>query len=94
MPNALDTFRAQQEAADHVYGRLQEITDLLARLQCQVDAVTADAELRATPAPARSRVGWNGFRRPSRTSGASANRSGNGSGRTSGAGGYSPWGSR
>ena len=32
MPNALDTFRAQREAADHVYGRLQEITDLLARL--------------------------------------------------------------
>jgi hypothetical protein len=47
MPNALDTFRAQREAADHVYGRLQEITDLLARLQGQVDAVTADAELRA-----------------------------------------------
>jgi len=45
--NALDTFRAQREAADHVYGRLQEITDLLARLQSQVDAVTANAELQA-----------------------------------------------
>jgi hypothetical protein len=30
-----------------VYGRLQEITGLLARLQGQVDAVTANAELRA-----------------------------------------------
>jgi hypothetical protein len=47
MPNALDTFRAQREAADHVYARLTEITDLLARLQSQVDAVTANAELRA-----------------------------------------------
>ena len=47
MPNALDTFRAQREAADHVYGSLQEITHLLARLQGQVDAVTANAELRA-----------------------------------------------
>ena len=55
MPNALDTFRAQREAADHVYGRLQEITDLLARLQGQVDAVTADAELRAL---LRQEQGW------------------------------------
>jgi hypothetical protein len=47
MPNALDTFRAQREAADHVHARLTEITDLLARLQSQVDAVTANAEMRA-----------------------------------------------
>lgn len=47
MPNALDTFRAQREAADQVYARLTEITDLLARLQSQVDAITANTEMRA-----------------------------------------------
>ena len=47
MPNALDAFRAQREAADNVYARLVEITDLFARVQSQADAVTANAELRA-----------------------------------------------
>jgi len=47
MPNALDTFRAQREAADQVYTRLTEITDLLTQLQRRVDAVTANTELRA-----------------------------------------------
>lgn len=33
MPNALDIFRAQQEAADHVHARLTEISGLLAQLR-------------------------------------------------------------
>lgn len=47
MPNAIDTFRAQREAADAVYERLQEIAGLLAEVRGQVDAVANNAELRA-----------------------------------------------
>jgi hypothetical protein len=45
--NALDTFRAQREAADQVHARLTEVAQLLARLTKQVDAIAANAELRA-----------------------------------------------
>lgn len=47
MPNALDTFRAQREAADAVYERLQEITELLTHVRTQVDSMAGNAELRA-----------------------------------------------
>lgn len=47
MPNAIDTFRAQREAADAVYERLQEIAGLLTLVRNQVDAVAGNAELRA-----------------------------------------------
>jgi hypothetical protein len=47
MPNALDAFRAQREATDAVCERLQEIAGLLTHVQKQVDAVAANAELRA-----------------------------------------------
>jgi hypothetical protein len=47
MPNALDTFRAQREAAEQVHARLMEISELLARLQDEVEAVTSNTELRA-----------------------------------------------
>ena len=47
MPNAIETFRAQREAADAVHGRLQEIAGLLADVRSQVDAVANNAELRA-----------------------------------------------
>jgi hypothetical protein len=47
MPNAIDAFRAQREAAEEVYERLQEISALLAVVRTQVDAVAGNAELRA-----------------------------------------------
>ena len=47
MPNAIDTFRAQREAAEAVYERLQEISAVLAAVRTQVDAVAGNAELRA-----------------------------------------------
>jgi hypothetical protein len=47
MPNAIDTFRAQREAADGVYERLQEISGLLAQVRKEVDAVAGNADLRA-----------------------------------------------
>lgn len=47
MPNAIDTFRAQREAADAVHERLQEISGLLKLVRTQVDAVAGNAELRA-----------------------------------------------
>ena len=47
MPNAIDAFRAQREAAEAVYERLQEISALLAVVRTQVDAVAGNAELRA-----------------------------------------------
>lgn len=47
MPNAIDTFRAQREAADAVYERLQEISGLLAQVRTEVDAVAGNADLRA-----------------------------------------------
>ena len=47
MPNAIDMFRAQREAADAVYERLQEIAGLLKNVRTEVDAVAGNAELRA-----------------------------------------------
>jgi len=47
MPNAIDAFRAQREAAEAVYERLQEISAVLAAVRTQVDAVAGNAELRA-----------------------------------------------
>jgi hypothetical protein len=47
MENALDTFRAQREAADQVYARLTEVAQLLKQLTKQVDALVGNAELRA-----------------------------------------------
>jgi len=47
MLGALDTFRAQQEAADGVHARLTEISELLSQLRKQVGALAANDELRA-----------------------------------------------
>jgi len=47
MENALDTFRAQREAADQVHARLSEVAQLLEKLTRQVDAVAGNADLRA-----------------------------------------------
>lgn len=45
MPNALDAFRAQKEAAEHVHARLEETEHLLRSLREQVNALTADRAL-------------------------------------------------
>jgi hypothetical protein len=47
MPNALDAFRAQRDAADAVYERLQEIAGLLAQVRYEVDLVAGNADLQA-----------------------------------------------
>jgi hypothetical protein len=47
MPTALDTFRAQREAADGVYARLTEVSQLLHQLRGQADALTRNDELHA-----------------------------------------------
>jgi hypothetical protein len=47
MPNAIDMFRAQREAADAVHERLQEIAAMLAAVRAEVDALAGNAELRA-----------------------------------------------
>jgi hypothetical protein len=47
MENALDTFRAQREAADQVHSRLTEVALLVEQLTRQVDAVAGNADLRA-----------------------------------------------
>jgi len=47
MPNALDMFRAQREAADQVHVRLGEVAALLSELQARVDTVAANREFRA-----------------------------------------------
>ena len=46
MPNALDMFREQRDAAHEVHARLQEVAALLKQLQEQVDAVAGNAQLR------------------------------------------------
>jgi hypothetical protein len=48
MANALDAFRAQREAAEHVHARLNEVAVLLARLRQQVDGLALHPELNAT----------------------------------------------
>ncbi|MBZ5557029.1 MAG: hypothetical protein LAO77_07090 [Acidobacteriia bacterium] len=47
MSNALDTFRAQREAADGVYARLTEVSLLLHQLCGQADALVRNDELHA-----------------------------------------------
>jgi len=46
MPSALDTFRAQREAADGVYERLQEVSALLGQLRTQAEALARIDELK------------------------------------------------
>lgn len=46
MPNALDVFREQREAAGLVYARVRELSELLGRVGEQVDAVVRNDELR------------------------------------------------
>jgi hypothetical protein len=46
MPSALDTFRAQQEAADAVYARLLDVGRLVADLRQQADALQPTDELK------------------------------------------------
>jgi hypothetical protein len=45
MPTALDTFRAQRQAADGVYARLAEVSELLRGLQGQADALARNEQL-------------------------------------------------
>ena len=47
MPNALDTFREQRAAAGEVYAALRETSELVRRLQSQVNALTRIDELRS-----------------------------------------------
>lgn len=47
MPTAIDTFRAQREAADGVYVRLTEVSQLLRDLRGQADALVNNDELQA-----------------------------------------------
>ena len=47
MPTALDTFRAQREAAEGVYARLTEVSLLLRDLRGQADALARNGELKA-----------------------------------------------
>jgi hypothetical protein len=47
MESALETFRAQREAADQVHARVTEVAQLLEGLTKQVDAIAGNAELRA-----------------------------------------------
>ena len=46
MPGALDAFRAQQEAADAVRERLQEVSVLVRQLRAEVDALARDDKLK------------------------------------------------
>ncbi len=46
MPSALDAVRAQRDAAEGVYERVQQITELIEQLRTSVDAVAGNAELK------------------------------------------------
>jgi hypothetical protein len=46
MPNALDVFREQQKAAGLVYERVRQVSELLAGVRQQVDALVRNDELR------------------------------------------------
>jgi hypothetical protein len=46
MPSALDLFRAQQQAAEAVYARLQEVAALLADLRKEADGLQRTDELK------------------------------------------------
>ena len=54
MPTAIDTFRAQREAADGVYARLTEVSQLLHDLRGQADALVNNDELQAVLQRGRS----------------------------------------
>jgi hypothetical protein len=56
MESALDTFRAQREAADQVHARLAEVAELLSQIKTQVDSVAGNAELRAVLRDERDRL--------------------------------------
>ena len=47
MSTALDTFRAQREAAEGIYARLTEVSHLLRELRGQADALVHNDELQA-----------------------------------------------
>ena len=47
MGSALDTFRAQQEAAEQTHARLSEIAALLGRVHGELDLLARDENLRA-----------------------------------------------
>jgi hypothetical protein len=47
MPSAIDTFRAQREAAEGIHGCLQQIAELLTRLRQEADAIAHNGDLRA-----------------------------------------------
>jgi len=46
MSNALDMFRAQQEAAKQVHAQLADITTLFDQLQTQIDRIVNDRDLK------------------------------------------------
>ena len=46
MPNAIEMFRAQRDAADQVHARLSDVASLLRELQAQVAALTGNRQLR------------------------------------------------
>lgn len=46
MPSALDTFRAQQEAAEAIYARLRDVAGLLDELRKKADALQRTDELK------------------------------------------------
>lgn len=46
MSSALETFRAQREAAEQVHARLKEVTELLRVATGQMQAVARDDEFR------------------------------------------------
>jgi hypothetical protein len=46
MPSAIDVFREQRDAADHLHKRVQEISALLEQLRQQVNALTLNEDFR------------------------------------------------
>jgi hypothetical protein len=46
MPNAIDVFREQREAAEQLHGRLQEIAALLSQVRQQVNALALNEDVR------------------------------------------------
>jgi hypothetical protein len=47
MPSAIDVFREQQEVAEQLHGRVQEISALLDQLRHQVNSLALNDDLRA-----------------------------------------------
>jgi hypothetical protein len=48
MPNALDMFRAQREAADALHARITEVTRLLEAARQQIDGLALSRDLKET----------------------------------------------